>query len=63
MQSKMAQLMIQEVVDGKDADDVLKASVEGEVERDVEEEKPETPSEGARRFIENKADSSQQEPR
>lgn len=52
MQRKIAQLMIQEVVDGKDADDILKAFVEGEIEEDVEEEKPETPTERARRFIE-----------
>ena len=53
MQYKIAQLMIQEVVDGKEADDVVKTFVEGEneVEEEVVEEKTETPGERANQLI------------
>ena len=59
MKYKIAQLMIQEVVEGKDADDVVKGFVECENEEEkVVEEKPETPLEKAKRFLEKKGVSS-----
>ena len=52
MQYKIANEMIQEV-DGKDTEDVVKTFAEGETEEEeVVEEKPETPVEKARRFLE-----------
>ena len=62
MQNKTAQQMIQEVVEGKDADDVVKTFLEGEKdeEEEVVEEKPETPGERANhlidKWIEKKSD-------
>lgn len=54
MRHKIANEVIQEVVDGKDAEDLEKAFVEGEEEEDVVEEKPETRVEKARRFLEKR---------
>lgn len=52
MQYKTANEMIQEVVEGKDADDVVETFVEGEKEEEeVVEEKPEKPGEKANRLI------------
>ena len=59
MQFKTAQKMIQEVVEGKDADDIVKTFLEGESEGDdVVEEKPETPVEKARKFLSKRGVSS-----
>lgn len=55
MQYKIAQQMIQEVVEGKDADDVVKTFVEGEnEEEEVVEDKPQTRIEKARKFLDER---------
>ena len=55
MQYKIAQQMIQEVIDGKDADHVVKTIVEGEKEEEeVVEEKIKSRIEKAGSFLDKK---------
>ena len=55
MQYKIAQQMIQEVVDGKDAKDLVNdITEENENEDEVIEEEPETPVERAKRFLDER---------
>lgn len=55
MQYKIANEMIHEIVDGKDAEDLVKAFVEREQEEEeVVEEKPETRVEKPRWFLEKR---------
>jgi ketol-acid reductoisomerase len=55
MRLKLVQQMIQEVVDGKDAKDLVNdITEENENEDEVIEEEPETPVERAKRFLDER---------